>query len=118
MTRQQILQPRTLPSEVVPAPELGDGASLIVRRLAAREFMELSTKVKAQPDIAYALWIVATVVDENGANVFTENDAAALGEQDATLVQRLTETAMRLNVNAKGDAAKNSQTRSDDSYTA
>lgn len=109
ITREQILRSRKLPSEVVPCPELGDGATLIVRRLSAREFMALSAKVKAQPDLAYAHWIVATVIDEQGAPVFNDDDAAALGEQDTTLVERLVSAAMKLNVNGKGDPAKNSE---------
>src|SRR5437879_4891959 len=102
LTREQILRPRKMPTEVVPCPELGDGATLIVRRLTGREFMDLSNKVKTQPDLAFAFWITATVVDESGNRVFTEDDdVAALAEQDGTLVQRLTEAAMRLNVIAK-----------------
>src|SRR2546430_1203538 len=114
ITRDQILRPRKLPTEVVPCPELGDGVTLIVRRLTAREFMALSAKVKAQPDLAYAHWIVATVIDEQGATVFNEDDAAALGEQDTTLVERLTSAAMKLNVNGKGEPGKNSTTPSVD----
>lgn len=109
-TREQVLSKRKLPTEVVPCPELGDGSSLTVRRLTAREFMALSKKVQADSDLAFAHWIVATVIDENGKPVFNEDDAAALGEQDATLVERLTTAAMKLNVNGQGDAAKNSVT--------
>lgn len=107
LTREQILAPRKLPTETVPAPELGEGCTLTVRRLSAREFMDLTAKAKAQPDLAYAHWIVATVVGEDGKPILTEADAAAMAEQDITLVERVTETAQRLNLNAKGQAAKN-----------
>jgi hypothetical protein len=50
--------------------------------------------------------------------VFTPDDAAALAEQDATLIERLTTVAMRLNVNPKEQAAKNSATPPADSSTA
>lgn len=110
LTREHILAPRKVVTEPVPCPELGAGAKLLVRRLSAREFMALSAKAKANPDQAYAFWIVATVVGEDGRPVFNEEDAAALAEQDATFVQRLTEAAMRLNVNAKEQAEKNSST--------
>ena len=108
LTREQILAPRKPVTEPVPCPELGDGASLTVRRLSARAFMALSAKVKADPDLAFAHWITATVIGDDGKPVLSESDAAALAEQDATLVQRLTEAAMRLNVNGKEHAAKNS----------
>lgn len=118
LTRDQILTRRTPTSEQVPTPELGQGSSLTVRRLSAREFMALSAKVKADPDLAFAHWITATVIGDDGQPVFTPEDAAALAEQDATLIQRLTEAAMKLNVNAKEDAVKNSVTPSADSSTA
>jgi hypothetical protein len=108
LTREQILKPRTMPSEVVPCPEIADGATLTVRRLTGKEFMAMSAKVKAEPDLAFAYWIMATVVNDDGAAVFNADDAVALGEQDATLIQRLSEVAMKLNVNGKGDPAKNS----------
>jgi hypothetical protein len=117
LTREQILAPRKPVTEPVPAPELGEGVTLTVRRLTAREFMALSTKVKADAEMAYAHWITATVVDDDGKSVFTPDDAAALAEQDATLIERLTEAAMRLNVNPKDKAKGNSQTPTADSST-
>src|SRR5688500_12409091 len=97
LTREQILRPRKLATKSVPAPELGDGETLTVRRLSAREFMDLTAKAKGQPEIAYAHWIVATVVNDAGTRIFNEDDAVALGEQDITLVERLTDEAMKIN---------------------
>jgi hypothetical protein len=107
MTREQVLARRERPTETVPCPELGDGATLTVRRLSAKEFMALTERAKAQPDLAYAHWIVATVIDDQGNAMFSEADAAELAEQDITLVERLTDAAQRLNLAGKGQAAKN-----------
>ena len=117
LTREQFLSSRKLVTETVPAPELGDGVTVTVRRLTAREFMTLSNKVKADADMAYAHWITATVIGDDGKPLFTEQDAAALAEQDATLIERLTMAAMKLNVNPKEQAVKNSQTPAADSST-
>lgn len=118
LTREQILKPRKLVTKTVPAPELGDGETLLVRRLSAREFMDLTAKAKTQPDIAYAHWIVATVVDEAGNRLFTEEDATTLGEQEITLVERLTDEAMKINGVGKEKAEGKSPTRSGDSSSA
>ena len=107
LTREQILKPRKMPVEVVPCPELGEGQTLTVKRLTGRQFIELSNRIKGAGELAFAHWIVATVTTEDGLPMFTEADAAALADQDGTLVQRLAEAAMRLNVVSKDDAAKN-----------
>ncbi|HEV2294094.1 MAG TPA: hypothetical protein VGR35_09560 [Tepidisphaeraceae bacterium] len=116
LTREQILQRRKVTTEVVPAPELGDGATLNVRRLSAREFMELTEQAKTDSDNAYAYWIAATVVDDTGeGKVFTVDDAKGLvSELDITLVERLTDAAQRLNISKKADGP-NPQARSADS---
>jgi hypothetical protein len=108
LTREQILAPRKLPTELVPTPELGEGTSLAVRRLTARELMALIEKGKAEPDLAYAHWMVATIVDDDGKPLLTEADAAAMADQDHLLVERLVDAAQRLNLAGKGQAAKNS----------
>lgn len=108
-TREQIFS-RKLPTEDVPCPELGEGAKLIVRRLSTREYLALVEKANAQPDLIYAHYIAAAVVDEGGKQVFTADDAAALADQDFELVNRLGEVAIRLNTPTKGPDGKNSQT--------
>lgn len=114
LTRDQILA-RTLswPTEVVPCPELGAGATLRVKTLNARDFMDMSSRAKASPDLAYAHWIVATVVDDEGKAVFQPEDAATLANMPFSLIARLTEAAQRLNGTAE-QAEKNSTTRSSD----
>jgi len=52
--------------------------------------------------------VAATVVDENGARVFKEEDVDALAEHGARAIDRVFEVAARLNGFTKGDdAAKN-----------
>jgi hypothetical protein len=118
LTRDQIVQRKTVATEVVPAPELGDGATLIVRRLSAREFMALTATAKAEADLAYAHWIAATVVDDQGNQVFTaEDDQGLVADLDITLVERLTDAAQRLNLSKRADDGPNPQPRSDTSAT-
>ncbi len=69
--------------------------------------MALSATVKEDTDNAYAHWIVSTVIGDDGQPVFTATDLPAIAELDSTLIERLTSAAMRLNVNEKGQAAKN-----------
>lgn len=118
LNREQILARRVTATEVVPAPELGDGATLTVRRLSAREFMVMTDKAKAEPELAYAHWIAATVVDDQSARVFTVDDAQGLvADLDITLVERLTDAAQRLNISKKADGP-NPQPRPDSSPTS
>jgi hypothetical protein len=106
LTREQILKPRPRVTEVIACPELGDDANVIVRRLTASEFVELNEKAREHPEKAYVYWLVASVIDDAGNPLFSEDDAVALGEQDVLLVQRLTEAAQRLSVVTK-EQAKN-----------
>jgi len=117
LTREQILQ-HTLPTESVPCPEFGDSATLTVRRMTAKEFLALNAKLKAEPDLAFAHWITATVVDASGNKMFTEADVVALADKDFVLVNRLAEAAIRVNGDGRAQAEKNSTTRSSDSSTA
>jgi hypothetical protein len=117
LTREQILARRVAATEVVPAPELGDGATLTVRRLRAGDFLALSEKVKADPALAYAHWITACVVDEQGERMFTDDDAPALADLDITLIERLSDAAQRMNISKKA-SGPNPTPQPDGSATA
>jgi hypothetical protein len=106
-TRDQFLS-RKLPTEQVPCPELGDGVTVTVTRLGARDYLALSERVKAEPQLAFVHWLVACVRDDSGAAMFTPEDAAALADSDFVVVDRLASAAIRLNGAAEGQAAKNS----------
>jgi hypothetical protein len=121
LTRDAIFAANDLPTEVVPVPEWGgEGATLTVRRLTAAEFLTLLGKVKADPDRAYAYWLVFTVMDDAGNRMFTVDDAEKLVGKSMHVIERLYAAADRLNPTPKKDvAAKNSQaTHSDDSSSA
>lgn len=110
LTREQILnryRDKKLVTETVPAPELGEGETLLVKKLKAAEVFEITARAKAQPDLMYAHWIVACVVDESGKPIFTAEDAAALGDEEFSLVERLMEVATRLTGANKEQAVKN-----------
>ena len=105
LTRDQILsRPPTI--EQVPAPELGDGATLGVKLLSAAEFLRLSNVAKTKGDQAYACWLLACVCDAQGKAIFNPDDADAVGGLPFPLVNRLIEAAQRVNGTSEG-AAKN-----------
>lgn len=107
LTKNDILnRPRTI--EQVPAPELGDAATLGVRLLSAAEFLKLSGEAKAQPELGYAFWIIATVVDDNGTAMFTDADLEAVTALPFPLVDRLIDKAQKVNGTKKDAASGNS----------
>jgi hypothetical protein len=118
LTRDQILKKRDLPREVVDVPEWGD--KVIVRGLtgAERDAFEQSIvdtrgkSGKANLANIRAKLCVACIVDESGNRLFKAEDAAALGEQSATALQRVFNVAQRLCGMSQSDVeelAKNSE---------
>lgn len=105
LTREQILNVKDLKTESVLVPEWGDGAVLKVRTLTAAEFLVLSGKIETDKDRAYAHWIVASVVDDEGKCILTEDDVTALAEKSFPVIQRILEAAQKLNL--KDGPAKN-----------
>lgn len=105
LSREQILsRPPTI--EQVPAPELGDGATLGVKLLSAAEFLRLSNAAKPQGEQAYACWLLACVCDEAGKPVFAADDIEAVTALPFPLVNRLIDAAQRVNGTSEA-AAKN-----------
>lgn len=105
LTRTDILnRPPTI--ETVPAPELGEGATLGVKLLSAAEFMGMSSDPRSKGDKAYAAWLLACVCDQTGQPVFTADDFDALTSLPFTLVNRLIEVAQKVNGTTE-TAAKN-----------
>ena len=92
----------------VPCPEWG--CTLYVNKLSAREFLRLNERIKAEPEHAAFHSIIASTVDESGAAMFQEGDAAALAEQPWQAVNRLAAAHAEMNGD-KETAAGNSQTR-------
>jgi hypothetical protein len=107
LTREQILNLNDLPTQQVPVPEWGEGATLNVRQLTVAEVNALAEAQKAAPDKMFVQWIVATVMDDNGNRLFTPDDVEALERKSAQVIRRLAEAAIGLNTFDKESAAKN-----------
>jgi hypothetical protein len=99
--KARILEANDLPREPADVPwDLG-GARLYVRGLTASE--KDAYVARTMPDGEF-LWtnnltaelIVKCLVDEDGARVFTDEDAPALGGKGAAVLSKLFEKAMRL----------------------
>ena len=104
--RNAILQ-KPRPRKEVTMPEWG--CTVFVRTLSAREFIRLNERMKADPDHATYHSLIVSVVTDEGAPVFGDDDAPALADQPWQVVSRLAEAFNELN-GSKDDAAKNSAT--------
>jgi len=90
-------------TKLVPIPELG-GKKLIVRAMSARErglyeAQFLDKAGKSRKDLiaqARELLAVECVVDEHGNRMLTPDDVRALGEVDASILDRIAEAAKEL----------------------
>jgi hypothetical protein len=121
--RELLLTPVSTPTEVVPLPELGDGVTVTVRGMTARDKgafdMQFVTKgehnVKAQKQMRERM-LVACCIDESGSRLFTLEDVAALGLQSVAIVERIFDACQRVNgTNSKAveTAEKNSEAIAD-----
>jgi hypothetical protein len=99
--RAAILAADDLPREPVDVPwELG-GAKLYVRGLTSKEKDAWVARSSPNGEFRWtrnltADLVVATLVDETGARIFTDDDAEALGEKDGQTMTELFNVAMRL----------------------
>jgi len=124
-TRDMLLKPVERPSETVDLPELGDGISVIVTGMTAKERSEFDQQFvsrKGEPmkkRIAEGREriIVACCRDEEGKRLFTTDDVAQLGKQSSLIIERIVTVAQRLSGMTKDeleDAVKNSEETPDD----
>jgi hypothetical protein len=110
-----ILGAAHLKTETVDVPEWGDGVSVIVSEMSGLARDSFYAKKEAKKDMliseSQAALLVATVVDESGAQVLDEADVTGLRAQSSVALDRLVAVAVRINgmqANATEDAAKNS----------
>jgi hypothetical protein len=113
LTREQILAADDLKSEDVDVPEWGGSVRVIMMTGAARDTFQESMSV-SDKSISYFhnSLLVATVVGEDGASLFTAADMDALRTKSAAAVTRVATVAERLNgfgVKAVEIAEKNSE---------
>jgi hypothetical protein len=104
LSRDDFLKHTDLPREKVAIPEWGDGAVVLVRALsgAERDEFEASTVVlrgrQEGRDFANlrAKLVAKTVIGADGERLFTDSDAAAIGELSAGVISRIYDVAVRL----------------------
>jgi hypothetical protein len=98
LTRDQFLSPCELRVEKVPAPEKGGIAYVRVMSGIERDLFESSIAANRNDRSNFrGRLLVRCICDESGKLLFTPEDAALLGAQPGTLVDRLAKVAMRIN---------------------
>ncbi|MBU9154207.1 hypothetical protein KTD28_06240 [Burkholderia gladioli] len=111
LTRDQILAARDLETEVVHVPEWGGDVRIGVMSGKAREVL-MDSLAEQQPLSRFqALMLASTIVDDDGAPIFSADDVEQLRCKSTEVLVRLVEIAMRLNKigqTAVEDAEKNS----------
>lgn len=107
--RELLLKPAETPVEIVPLPELGDGVTVRVKGMNARErgafdmqFVRNGTADTSKQKQMRERMIVACAVDDSGSRMFTIDDVGALGLQRVDLIDRIFEACQRVN----GDKGK------------
>lgn len=98
LTRDEMLRAEDLQAELVKVPEWG--GEVKVRGLTAteRDVFDQSIVSEDERDLTNirARLTILCVVDDDGGRVFTNEDAALLGEKSGAAVDRLFEAAQRL----------------------
>ena len=105
LSRDSILQANDLPCERVAVPEWG--GEVYVRGLggAERDQLEsimLQDKVRSFENLSARL-AAMTIVDEQGARLFTDADVATLGRKSSAALRRVVEVAQRLSAVSDAD---------------
>lgn len=112
--RDTILAAQDLPRESVDVPEWGCRVWLRPLMLGERDrYLHYYQRATAQEQPVHlsAMLVSLAVVDEQGANVFTEGDLGLIGQKCAPVVDRLAARIQELSglrSTAKADAEKNS----------
>ena len=86
----------------VPMPETGEGESVLVWPLTAKEWtaFQAAQQTNGKPnklaDLVRERLVVACVRDESGQPLFTVDDISALGEMPAGMIERIVNAALKL----------------------
>jgi hypothetical protein len=103
LSRDQILTADDCKREAVEVPEWGGTVYVATMTGTARDAWEQSLVVrrngKSETNLENmrARLAVACIVDESGARLFKDEDAAALGAKSSRALERLAKVAQRLN---------------------
>lgn len=109
LTKQEILGASDMKTEVVAVPEWGGDVLVGTMTGAAKDAYECSLldfkdgQANQNLENLRAKLIAATLVDENGNNLFTDKDVKALGKKSAAALDRVFEVAQRLNAVTQQD---------------
>lgn len=125
LNRETFLAPLTVKRELVELPEMGDGASVWVYGLTAREKNELEASMmnsawtginRKKATQQKERTLVRCLRNEDGSRLLQPDDYAALGEWPAQIIERLYAVANRLNggTAVNETAAKNLEAIDDD----
>lgn len=115
-TKAAILGALHLKTETIDVPEWGDGVIVIVSEMSGMARDAFYTMREGVDKLAVSesqvKLLLATVVDESGAQVFDESDIDGLRAKSSIVLDRIASVAMRLNSMgpaAVEDAVKNSE---------
>ena len=98
LTRDQLLAPRPLATERVEIPDLGDGVFVRVMTGQERDQYEFDlVQHRDTMDNARARLLVRCLCDEQGNLLLQPGDVEALGRQPATILDRASKVASRIN---------------------
>lgn len=99
LSKDLILSAQDLPAEVVPVPEWGGEVRIRTMTGTERDAFEQSLSLDGQRklDNLRARLLAKVIVDDNGARLFSDEDAAALGGKSSAALNRCFDVAQRLN---------------------
>jgi len=95
LTREQILSADDVKTEVVPVPEWG--GEVRVRGLTGLQRDRFEARVVEEDfDNVRAAYAAASIIDEDGNQMFTAEDIDELGNKSASALQRVLLVAQRI----------------------
>lgn len=97
LTREQLLAADDRKTEDMQVDEWGGVVRIAVMSGAARDALQNTLLGNTSTSFFEASLLVATLVDDSGAAVFTSDDIAALQEKSTDVVARVASAAMVLN---------------------
>jgi hypothetical protein len=115
MTREEILGADDLPVREVPVPQWGEGMTVFLRTFTAEDNEQL-TAIQGAPDadrIFLGRFAALSLCDGDGARLFTDADAGALGKKSLAALGLIMEAGQEHNgmtEAARAAVEKNSET--------
>ena len=103
----------SLPFELVPVPEFGEGMKLRVTTMSVAERDQFDSAYRTIPEVERtekfrSLLVIHTVKDGDNQPIFDEGNIADIRELSSVAVTRLVDVSMRLNnmIKKSGDEAE------------